>query len=413
MFPETLSDLENRNHKDTQPRRRGEKGQSLVELALALPLMLFLLLGIAEIGNVIRVIVAVEAAAREGARAAAIGAPDYNGTRTVASTASTILAQSLDVNEQNTQVWIMRPLVSGSTGAYTMTEANWVCGYGEAGTVTATGPHGCTLNVAGRPSDSGYTTTDLLAEVNDASDPTPVNFTDTAGTRFVVVVVYYEAQTLTNTSLFNILNQSVPVRAYTILRQEVSSDAIDRLSNECPVYPIALIEPNFIAAQAGTSGTTATGQILPGALVSATPLTTTGTASTREFAFLAWDTSKRNNAAGLTTSLTPPGDSASTYVDPIDSLDTELQVGDTVYAYGAPVAAAGTAYDQLVSLANEDRLIRVIITGDTGSGGTFDVSRFGIIKIDSILTVNGVRTQDVVMEFISYETGCGAEDTGS
>ncbi len=422
MFPETLIDLEHRTTPTNQPEARGAnkhaaKGQSLVELALSLPLLLFLVLGIAEVGNVIRIQVALEAAAREGARAGAVGAPDFQGTRTVASTASGVLAESVEVNEQNTQVWIMRPIISGaSAGSYTIDAStnNWTCGYGEASSLTGVGPHGCTVNgSSSMPGDSGISDADLLAQVNDTTlDTTPVSFDDGSGTRFVVVVVFYQAQTLTNTSLFNILNAEVPLRSYTVLRQEVSPDAIDRLVNECPVFPITLIEPNFIAAQVGSNGSTGTGEILQGFVTPTDPLAIAGTPSTREFAFLAWDTSLRNEAS-LTTSLTPPGNSVSQYVDPTDSTDQLLQISDTVYAYNNNVVPAGIVYDQLETLAAENRQLRVVISGDTGGGGTFDVSSFGIVKIESVTTISGIRTEEVNFEFLRYETGCGVEDTGS
>lgn len=64
-----------------RPRREndlawGEKGQALVELALALPVLVVLLLGILEFGMLLSVYLTVEHAAREGARLGATGAGD-------------------------------------------------------------------------------------------------------------------------------------------------------------------------------------------------------------------------------------------------------------------------------------------------------------------------------------------------
>jgi Flp pilus assembly protein TadG len=47
---------------------RGEEGQSLVEFALVLPLLLLLLLGIIQFGAVFNALITINAAAREGAR---------------------------------------------------------------------------------------------------------------------------------------------------------------------------------------------------------------------------------------------------------------------------------------------------------------------------------------------------------
>jgi hypothetical protein len=60
------------------PRRiaRDEKGQSLLEMALMLPILLLLLLGIIQFGFVFSGQIALAGAAREGARLAATGAAD-------------------------------------------------------------------------------------------------------------------------------------------------------------------------------------------------------------------------------------------------------------------------------------------------------------------------------------------------
>jgi len=49
-------------------RARGERGQSLVELALTIPVLLLLLIGVVEIGNALNVYMTVVDAGRDGAR---------------------------------------------------------------------------------------------------------------------------------------------------------------------------------------------------------------------------------------------------------------------------------------------------------------------------------------------------------
>jgi hypothetical protein len=49
-------------------KRRGERGQSLVELALTLPVLLLLLIGVVEVGNALNAYITVVDAARDGAR---------------------------------------------------------------------------------------------------------------------------------------------------------------------------------------------------------------------------------------------------------------------------------------------------------------------------------------------------------
>lgn len=56
-------------------RGRRERGQSLVEFALILPVMVILVLGIVDFGMGLRSYIALSNSAREGARFAAVGSP--------------------------------------------------------------------------------------------------------------------------------------------------------------------------------------------------------------------------------------------------------------------------------------------------------------------------------------------------
>jgi len=64
---------------DGGPRRaRGTSGNAMIEMALLLPLLLLVLFGITEVGRAIATTATLNAAAREGARIAAVTAPDVN-----------------------------------------------------------------------------------------------------------------------------------------------------------------------------------------------------------------------------------------------------------------------------------------------------------------------------------------------
>jgi Flp pilus assembly protein TadG len=55
---------------------QSEKGQALVEFALVLPVFIFLVFGIIEFGRLWETVNIMTSASREGARAAAVSAPD-------------------------------------------------------------------------------------------------------------------------------------------------------------------------------------------------------------------------------------------------------------------------------------------------------------------------------------------------
>lgn len=66
---------------------RRDRGQATVEFALALPLLALLVLGIVQLVLVVRDQLAVELAAREGARAASVAADPGTAASTAASAA--------------------------------------------------------------------------------------------------------------------------------------------------------------------------------------------------------------------------------------------------------------------------------------------------------------------------------------
>lgn len=79
-----------------RPRGRGDVGQASVELALVLPLVVFLLLVIVQLGLVVRAQVLVTHAAREAARAAAVDS-DPSAAGDAARASSSLDPSRLDV----------------------------------------------------------------------------------------------------------------------------------------------------------------------------------------------------------------------------------------------------------------------------------------------------------------------------
>jgi Flp pilus assembly protein TadG len=80
-------------------RGHGERGQATVEAALVLPLIALLLLGVVQIGLLVRSEVLVTHAAREAARAAAVDADPQAATR-AATTSSSLDARRMTVHVQ-------------------------------------------------------------------------------------------------------------------------------------------------------------------------------------------------------------------------------------------------------------------------------------------------------------------------
>jgi Flp pilus assembly protein TadG len=78
--------------REAEPRRQkqcltGVAGQATVEFALALPIVLIVMLGMTQVGVAIRNELAVELAAREGARAASVSANPAGAASSAATAA--------------------------------------------------------------------------------------------------------------------------------------------------------------------------------------------------------------------------------------------------------------------------------------------------------------------------------------
>ncbi len=104
--------------------RRGE-GQSIVEFALLLPVLLILLLGLLDLGRVWYAVVTLRDCASEGATYAAIRPLDEDGIRARAAAASGGLVQ---ITPDMVQVYRPNPLTAGApitvTVSYTFTFLN-------------------------------------------------------------------------------------------------------------------------------------------------------------------------------------------------------------------------------------------------------------------------------------------------
>lgn len=88
--------------------RRGrtgrERGASLVEFAVALPLLLILVLGIIEFGFVLAQMNEIRHGAREGARYAAVSRPDFDGGGGVGDAADVLALTCDSINLPGTTV---------------------------------------------------------------------------------------------------------------------------------------------------------------------------------------------------------------------------------------------------------------------------------------------------------------------
>lgn len=77
---------------------KSQKGQSLVEFALIVPLVLLLLFGMIDIGRILLSSVALEHAAREGARVASVGKDNTDVVSSITNATTALERNKLNVS---------------------------------------------------------------------------------------------------------------------------------------------------------------------------------------------------------------------------------------------------------------------------------------------------------------------------
>ena len=109
-------------------RANRENGQSLVEFALLLPLLVVILFGIMEFGQLWMTMNVLTGAAREGARVAAVTAPDANQVR------NAVQSVLNGANINNASISVSGPDAANQVTVtvqinYTVTTANIIPGF--------------------------------------------------------------------------------------------------------------------------------------------------------------------------------------------------------------------------------------------------------------------------------------------
>jgi Flp pilus assembly protein TadG len=141
-------------------RRRGEDGQSLVEFALILPILLLVLVGIFKCGvvynNYIQLTNAVDVGARQFAEERGQAAPCTDTGADAAAVATGLTTSSITLTMVET----------GTTNSYVYPAATGTCPTLTAGqSSTVTGSYPCNLTIMGINFDPGCTLTASATEI--------------------------------------------------------------------------------------------------------------------------------------------------------------------------------------------------------------------------------------------------------
>ncbi|HEC23436.1 MAG TPA: pilus assembly protein [Chloroflexi bacterium] len=399
----------------TAPRRRKERGQSLVEFSLTLPILLLIVAGVLEVSNLLVNYNRLQLAAREAARFGAAGGSDAFIPQIVQDAAT----QSLDTDPNRLTVWIIRPVVSVVSSnpldlAWQGADASNPWGVSE----DCIYGNDCALGSNLNPGDVLNDLEQIYTDDVDSSATTDISGID--GKRVTIVAVYYETDTVLNLPFFDVgadVNGRVPLRAHAVLMQEVEQETVSRQQSGCTAYPIMLNRQLFYpggSALHENDAFTATRNSEP---------TVDG------FQFVAWHVIPSSgiyewDANYLTISLTYPGnsdDATHGFVNIDDAGDNQMHRGDRVVksnweASGSASTIAAHIQSEFVDPDPTDfipsRTLRLPVYDADASNPEYD-SGLGtyLYRIDDFVVVRITNVDSnlasIDFEFVRWDTSCG------
>ncbi|TKJ29222.1 MAG: hypothetical protein CEE40_09285 [Chloroflexi bacterium B3_Chlor] len=338
--------------------RRQQEGQSMIEVAFALPMLLMLVVAIVELGFALNAYNQTINAAREGARFGSLGGSDTAVSSIVEGAASYLIQYS----ESNSDLYVVRAELTGTAPNCSVITDTFSCGQVwnnlDLDTSCVSGPE-----ILSRLEPQGIVNCDL---------------------KVVAVDLYYRSSSLLRLPLVKQLSEAVPMRSLTLMRVETPRP----LSGVCNAYPIAIHR----SLLAGKPKNYPINDILNG----------TGDGN---FGWLRWpnDTSG-GSAVALEDALTRP--TTDEFQNANDPDDTHLSVGDWIWANSGLSPSSGTeqALDALINKG----WIRVVVfdehAEEGGVKGKYHADNFAIVKLTDYHLPS---RNSISIEFIGMDsTGC-------
>ena len=381
-----------------------QNGQSMVEVALFLPVLVILLAGIVELSQLVITQNRVSNAARVAARFGANGGED-DGMAVVALNAIT---QTLEARPDRWDIWAIHGQVNdtgSNIGEFTFEHTYGISNTQLFSTVLAS-------NIQD----------DIWAELQideTAGTATPAELADL---RFVGTYILHDVDSILGLDAFPALANFSSVRALTVMR-------VTGLNLEptigCNAFPIGVDEITIRSVTApgtgsspypNTSPSEFTYPVAPPEYTSfvnhqaSQPIRDSREGylfkfETTTFHWLRWNTSLPNDATTLIHSLDWPGDSTTptySFSEPGDPTDESLNISDWVAVNTG--STTSSVNDILEEHVDRERTLRVILYDDE-VGNTVQISGFAVFRIIGFNT-----SQDwLIAEFIRLDESCGQE----
>jgi hypothetical protein len=406
--------------------RAGQRGQSLVEVALFFPIFVILLAGLVEVSQLLVTQNRVSSAARAAARFASNGGQDEGIPTTILNT----VTQTLETDESLWDIWSIRATINANGTDFTQWQFTHV--YGISNTVRA--PSVDEDEIRSQVLD------ELRRDENQATAEGIANNLQIVGTYAI-----HDVDSILGLDAMSQLAGFSSINALSVMRITANTQNV---TNGCAAFPIAV--------SGGTRSVTAPGtgsSPYPAANEFSYPTTNRPTYNTfvnhrpdepldsaREgyifrlpngtgngnFDWLVWNQGISDSAANLAASLDWPGNSTNYtlcptcgglavagsgfggivrgYIEPGDVTDQTIHVDDWVLRSVVPISSGSvqTALQEHIQL---DRTLRLIVW-DTYDNthppyGRYQISGFAVFRII------GYSNSWILAEFIRWDNSCG------
>ncbi len=415
-------------------RTNKEQGQSLVEIALFLPIFLIIIAGMVEISQLVVTQNIVTDAVRASTRFGASGGEDEGMVNIIMNAVPT---PTINLAEDAWDIWSIRATIGVSGTAFVAW--NFTHLYGISQTVDA------------QALDPLQIQQDILAELQiDHTGNTPNDIANNL--QIIGTYAIYDTDSILGLDAVPQLSGLHSITELNVTR--VNGLRIEQ-GNGCAAFPVAVssgIGSSYVDTNGDTHDIPNSGDfdypssLLPNYFESFVnnPDTRVDLNTAREgtifkvflgrnhgngdFGWLKWNTSIAGSEAGnLTNSLTWPGNSTDYsdydgdpgtiigsfshvirgYVKPGDLTDTSLHIGDWVYPSGAGLPEIETAVQEIIDTGRE---LRFIVWGATPLyevSFTYPIEQFAIFRIYGYGNSDGAEW--LLLEFVRKDSSCGQQ----
>ena len=425
-----------------------QRGQSLVEVAVFLPVALIIIAGLVEMSLYLVTQNKVTTASREAARFGANGGEDAG----MVSVALSTVTQTLQLEIDRWDMWTVRGKVrarclNGTGGTVTLDfgdldqDFDVVHSYGISATVAFTDTTTYLYSNAFRQEVLQELSLGGVGNCNTPSNPGA----DINNLQFVGMYTAHDVDSILGLDVF--LENVFTVRALQVFR--VTSVVSNNQTDGCSAFPLALDEfrrsvnpsvytltitpttrypaTNFPTyPQLGQNGHVADHSLANQANEGDVFLLKGEGRATNNFTSLQWNTDA--SCAGCTppttrlaNSWTWPGNSLSAtlgFHHANDWTDASLNIGDMVAISSAPLSDS-TVWNSLRSYVDRSRTIRLILWKEAesgtlpggGPGGSnvdyIRVAQFVNVRLLGFNYSNTAANRWVLVQFVNYDTSCG------